>query len=148
MTRYISTFVMALGLSTALAPTRVLAQSDSPVIANIPFAFEANGTLLTSGEYSVRQRSGNAGLFLLTNDQTCKSIFVMGQSPSSGQDDPKLVFHRYGDHYFLSQVWINGVSYTLGRSRREKEMAAMKGLVEKATVSVRLTHAAQEQGGE
>ena len=141
MKKYIPTLVMALGLSTALAPSPVLAQSGYPAIASIPFAFEANGKLLTSGTYAVAQRTTNCGVFLLTNEQTRNSIFVMGQSPSNGKDDPKLVFNRYGDHYYLSQIWIDGIGYTLSKSRHEKEMAALRGVVEMATVSVRLSEA-------
>jgi hypothetical protein len=42
--------------------------------------------------------------------------------PSQG----KLVFHRYGDEYFLSQIWQAGVNAgrELPKSRREIEVAA------------------------
>ena len=145
MTKYIPTLVMALGLSTALAPSPVLAQSGS-AIANIPFAFEASGKVLTPGQYAVAERM-TSGLFLFLNEQTGHSIFVIGHAPNIGQADPKLVFHRYGDHYYLSEVWIDGTGYTLSKSRHEKEMASLKGIVEMATVSVRLEGGEEVGGG-
>lgn len=40
-------------------------------------------------------------------------------------DKTKLVFSRYGNQYFLSQVWVNGAirGHQLPKSNREKEVA-------------------------
>jgi hypothetical protein len=40
-------------------------------------------------------------------------------------DKTKLVFNRYGDRYFLSQIWMNGATlgHQLPKSSREKEIA-------------------------
>ena len=147
MKKYIPTLAIALGFSTALAPSTVLAQSGPQAIANIAFAFEANGKVLPSGQYALAERTTTSGIFLLTNEQTRKGIFVNGHAPEMRQNESKLVFHRYGDHYYLSQVWIDGTGYTLSMGRHEKEMAALKGVVEMATVSVRLAHGEAVGGG-
>jgi hypothetical protein len=44
---------------------------------------------------------------------------------SANDNSCKLVFHRHGDTYFLSEVWVAGNSNgrTLFRSRAERELA-------------------------
>ena len=40
----------------------------------------------------------------------------------------KLIFNRYGDNYFLSQVWPPGVTGRgIAKSNREKELASNAG---------------------
>ena len=40
-------------------------------------------------------------------------------------EQTKLVFQRYGDQYFLSEIWMEGnkVGHQLAKSRREVKMA-------------------------
>ena len=42
------------------------------------------------------------------------------------QKDAKLVFHRYGNRYFLAEVWASqsDSGYQVRRSRLERELAA------------------------
>jgi hypothetical protein len=37
----------------------------------------------------------------------------------------KLIFHRYGERYFLNQIWVEGnsIGHELRPNRREKEVA-------------------------
>ena len=58
-----------------------------------------------------------SSIFLAT---PCLSLKAM-QAPEKG----KLVFSRYGDQYFLSEIWMTGASvgHKLPRSRREVEIA-------------------------
>ena len=122
MKTYISTLVLTVGLSTLLGSSPVLAQSRSSATADIPFSFQANDTMLASGHYAVTHYTSSGGVFKLSNQDTQHSIFINGHAPSPGQDDPKVVFHRYGDRYYLAQVWINGTGYSLSKSRGEKKL--------------------------
>jgi hypothetical protein len=51
-------------------------------------------------------------------------IQTQGVEARREQDQTKLVFHRYGDQYFLSQVWTAGESDVreLWKSRAEREL--------------------------
>jgi hypothetical protein len=102
------------------------AQSPRQLSANIPFSFVAGRATLNAGQYIVDQSNpgliqiksanGRPGAFLLTATGHCA-----GNQPAS-----KLVFHRYGDTYLLSQIWTRGDNY--GRQTlvtgRERELAA------------------------
>jgi hypothetical protein len=51
-------------------------------------------------------------------------------------DGSKLEFHRYGDTYFLSAVWVTGntTGRELFRSRAERELTDRKAEMELAVV--------------
>ena len=57
---------------------------------------------------------------------------------SSSREAARLTFHRYGNEYFLSEVWMPEQTggYTVGKSAREKELSKEPGQL--ALASVRL----------
>jgi hypothetical protein len=102
------------------------ARAQEPLSVNIPFAFAAGETTLPAGEYRVQKMDGNGAVLLIRCTEPKASIMVVTNSTGGGkqQEQSKLVFHRYGNQYFLSQVWNAG--YKSGRElrigKREKEI--------------------------
>jgi len=96
--------------------------------ANIPFDFSIGDKELPSGKYSVgraRQNSDDTVLSLTDVDGRSKAISTSSPTLTSRvKDNPTLVFHRYGDHYFLFQVWPAGetTGRQFSKSRREREI--------------------------
>ena len=43
-------------------------------------------------------------------------------SPYTSRQKPNLVFHRYGDRYFLSRIWTGPRSRNFPMSRAESEL--------------------------
>ncbi len=115
--------VMAL---TAMATTRV-AQAQNAIAVNVPFDFVAGGKTLPAGEYSVRASGAGNTLILIDRKDTSVSALIITHAVVSRdmQTESKLVFNRYGDRYFLSQVWSEGNSQgrQLLKTAREKEVA-------------------------
>ena len=125
------------GLTTAKAQT-----NGSPELrANIPFDFSVGNKTMPAGEYSVRcanatsprkvlqlrSRDGRAGVFIQTNS-------VIGKI----QDSAKLVFNRYGDHYFFAQAWLPADSTGMQalKSQSEKQIARELAREKRATETV------------
>jgi len=113
-----------------LATVVVSAQAQSPsnrVTAQIPFDFNIGDRKLPSGKYSVgRVRQNSDDVVLSIDDKDGRSKAMRTSIPVRNLDlteNAKLVFHRYGDQYFLYQVWPAGS--TTGRqfpkSRTELE---------------------------
>jgi hypothetical protein len=100
--------IAAVALMAALVSAN--AQSISPVVANIPFDFTVGGKSLKAGEYSVRAFTSKGDTLLISNQKSNDGAIRLSQSiearnvPKHG----KLVFHRYGQRYFLSEVWTTG----------------------------------------
>jgi hypothetical protein len=115
--------VMAL---TAMATTRV-AQAQETVVVNIPFDFAAGKTTLPAGEYSLKVSDSTHSLILISRKDSSASAFINTNAVATAnvQTESKLVFNRYGDRYFLSQVWSEGNSQgrQLVKTAREKELA-------------------------
>jgi hypothetical protein len=110
---------LLLAASASIAQTR---QGD--VVANIPFPFVVAHQTLPAGHYIVSPANAVA---LGIHDANNRGTFVPTESTQRSANDNscKLVFHRYGDKYFLSEVWVAGNSNgrTLFRSRAERELA-------------------------
>ena len=111
-------------LTGALASISLMAQS--PLRVTIPFDFTVGSKAFTSGEYFVRPNVAHSVLSIQSanyqNSAMAQSSPVQARKKSGGA---RLVFNRYGDRYFLSQVWADG---SQGRellpSRAERELIA------------------------
>jgi hypothetical protein len=115
--------VMAL---SAMATTRV-AQAQEVVVVNIPFDFSAGNKTLPAGEYSVRVQFNDRRMLLLERKDSSAAMFILTNNvvANAPQSESKLIFNRYGDRYFLSQVWNEGDprGWQLTKTAREKEIA-------------------------
>ena len=92
-----------------LSTTVVSAQTTSMetmLRANIPFPFVAGGVHLPAGEYRV-YHPGNPYIIVIENkDATAHAMtYVRPSAINSGQNTTKLLFNKYGDQYFLAEVW-------------------------------------------
>jgi len=130
-----------IALYTALllaAPVSMAQTKRGDVAADIPFPFVVAGQTLPAGHYIVSpvsnsylriQGSAHQGRFAPTN--------ITQRSASDTRC--KLVFHRYGDSYFLSEVWVTGNARgrQLLRSRAERELTAKAAAEENTVVAAR-----------
>jgi len=116
--------VLTLGLLLA-APA--LAQTASMKV-DVPFDFIVNGKTLPAGEYRVDSMSTATSTIAIRNAEKTAKILALtnGCESTEAADVSKLVFHRYGNQYFLAQVWSAGNSEgrELPRSRAEREIAS------------------------
>lgn len=94
----------------------------------VPFAFQVGNTDLPGGEYTLRNWGGDGQLVLLQGPQARAKLFAAEEgSAAAAPQGARLVFHRYGDRYFLSELWFQGES--TGRKlpipTRERQLLAM-----------------------
>lgn len=116
---------LILGLSLLLIGTASYAQ-DLNMKVNVPFDFVVNGTTLPGGEYSVQGLTIGNAISIRKADNTAKALALGTRCESrKTSEETKLVFHRYGNRYFLAQVWMAGDStgQELPKSRLETEIA-------------------------
>ncbi len=88
---------------TLMAPTGASAQNR--LQATIPFDFTVGQRLLPAGTYMITHLGprtisvrGWKGTELLTANTVIRSIEEVSKNPD------KLIFHKYGDQYFLSEI--------------------------------------------
>jgi hypothetical protein len=111
---------IALFVASSLAAAGNLSAQNHQMKANIPFAFTVGSRTLPAGSYTISSPSSN--LMVVRNDQNrmAAASTVHGsdkQSPSS-----VLVFHRYGNQYFLEEILdpSNAMNVSVPRSKGEK----------------------------
>ena len=98
--------IAVLSLFFVLAIAGIQAQRPTGVEVNLPFDFAAGNATLKAGHYNIRKLSGEV-LSLRSEDgkQTIVSApLTVGSRDSKG--GARLVFNRYGDSYFLNQIWL------------------------------------------
>ena len=81
------------------------------------------GKTLSAGEYRVASINQSGDTIAILNKAGDGAIRLGSPKDRSGRDKPaKLVFHRYGSTYFLSQVWMAGeaTGRELSKSRQER----------------------------
>jgi hypothetical protein len=86
------------------------AQNRSLFKANVPFAFEAGSKQMPAGLYEISSVSNDLLLLYDRDPGTHVTGIVMVSRSTSGkvQTHGRLVFHRYGNRYFLREAWEEG----------------------------------------
>lgn len=98
---------LIVAFSGLLAPYTAKAQSfGTPVVAEIPFAFHIGSDRLPPGRYRFEMRRD--GLLWIDGDSDSAVMLVLRQSTNRPSPDSAVVFHHYGDQYFLREVRTAG----------------------------------------
>ena len=102
--------------------------TSSHIVAQVPFDFVVNNRIIPAGECTVQSADMGARVLTIRNFAAKKTLFA----PSSHGEENKsadgtvLVFKRYGNLYFLSEIRLEGSNrtYKLSESRAEAELRA------------------------
>ncbi|MEO8660367.1 MAG: hypothetical protein ABI693_17995 [Bryobacteraceae bacterium] len=94
---------MALLVATAAAGSLASAQSVPDLRVNIPFEFHAAGQSLPAGVYFVTI-DGNYRQVDMHSINGHKIFLTAKPGDDAVRDRSSLVFHRYGDTYFLHEI--------------------------------------------
>ena len=125
--RSVFTVLLACGLAVLGAP-QARAQFALELKADIPFEFRAGEATMPAGPYMISpDRHVTRNVLLLNSRENDAAAFVLTITADTGQvqDQSRLVFHKYGDRYFLTQVWVSGerTGWQIPTGRSERELA-------------------------
>lgn len=135
--------VMLVAIVACAGTTSANAQSSSMKV-NIPFDFSVEDKKFPAGKYTFR-RIGSSTIQIQSEDGKISMIAPIAfVTPRGSNNTLKAVFNRYGDNYFLSQVWTESEQgRQLWESKAErkakKEMEVAKGKTKKETVEIAAT---------
>jgi hypothetical protein len=120
----LSMFVLVTAVS-AMAVVSANGQSIR-VSAQVPFDFVVGSKTLPAGEYTVNSITENGLAMQIRNVDGSESAIRLTNSIATKPNNSKtrLVFHRYGQTYFLAEVWREGDSdgRQLLQSKQERSM--------------------------
>jgi hypothetical protein len=134
-TKAIALLAMMIGLSVGLAS----AQSTEPLNFITPFAFTVGDQVVPAGQYTVRVASVTGVLSFRSADGNV-GVFIQSLplEKLESESSYKMVFHRYGDRYYVSEIWMPG--YRTGRTMvqhpSELELAKSSGEPQHVTLYV------------
>jgi hypothetical protein len=129
MSKVPATFIAAVLAVASLAPALRAQDLEFGVKVNVPFAFQtAMGQHFTAGVYTIRM--DRAEIMLIQG--TSKSGLAITQLANDGKpaEKGKAVFTKYGEKYFLREVWVRGNSSHLlcneSKAERRLQVAAIQ----------------------
>src|SRR5438270_10856681 len=119
--------VGALALSfvvSMLAGATASAKSVDGMRAQIPFDFNVGGAQLPAGEYTLGSLTSDDSTIRISNGRNVASILTISKEGNPNSEPrSRLVFHKYGDQYFLVAVWgVDRTGRALPESKRERRL--------------------------
>lgn len=146
MKKLFSILVIGSVLSLLIAGTARAQEPGTVIRASIPFDFIVRGKTLPAGKYEISRVSDEpVGLLIRSlDDKHDKAVFetepIYFRNTTSKD---QLVFHRYGESYFLSEIVTAGEDRgeELAPSRAERKLrseVARNQMMEPETVTLAL----------
>jgi len=106
--RLVTAFATVVAIATV---TPAWAQSDLHLIARVPFQFTVgNNATLPGDTYRLSRMDGHPEMLFVRGEQTGTFVRTSETSLPRNGEAPSLVFHRYGDEYFLREIRWEGTA--------------------------------------
>ena len=116
------------GLLAAFTAATAYAQMPGTTLrARIPFDFSIRGKTLPAGDYEIRRVNDEPDLLVISSVNNSHERAIFETEPVevrkiSGKGE--VEFHRFGDSYFLSEIFAGGerTGRELRTSRQERDL--------------------------
>ena len=105
--------------------------SQRLMTVNIPFAFSAEDHSLPEGEDLVLTVTPERLIRIVSIDgKNSAIVHTLPNYASAPSESSRLVFHKYGNEYFLAQVWTAGQNVARNplSSKKAMEIASSRSL--------------------
>jgi len=111
MKRRVLTLAVCICVLLPLTATAFAQLPGIPIRVNIPFDFVVRGKTLPAGDYEISRVMDETQVLEISNVSNRHERAAIQTEPVLGRvaNNGKVVFHRYGDSYFLSEIWTAGL---------------------------------------
>lgn len=139
MKKHAFKIIVAASLLALFSVTPTHAETEGVIVAKVPFNFSIRERTLPPGDYIFTLvQIGSADALKVTSADH-RTVVVVPTRPAHARAtklEPKLVFSRYADRYFLSEVYglDDTTSQQLSKNRDEDRLA--KSAIELVNVIV------------
>jgi hypothetical protein len=119
----IAVVMFVVGMALTAAAVSANAQSVRKVVTDIPFDFIVGDQTMASGEYTLRLTTApDNGLIIQNADGKSEGLRLTFPITPKNRRSARVVFHKYGQRYFLAEVWTGAgdVGRHLMKSRQER----------------------------
>ncbi len=113
-----------------LAAGVAYAQTTTILRGDIPFEFTVVGKTLPAGSYGVARNPNLPMVLIIRGIENLESAPLLAVANEKSKEvTPKFVFRRYGDLYFLAEVWTGGTMVLeVPKSSKETQVARNYGV--------------------
>jgi len=142
--KHIQKAIALSGLLVLLTFASALGQSDRQTIIYIPFNFSVGEKSFPSGKYVIEQnrKDSDTVWVIRRKDNVGKALFLTRPvRANETQEATRLVFHQYGDLYFLAEFWTAG-----SQTGREIQTSDREKTLDKALAEKRQDHVLIDRG--
>jgi hypothetical protein len=138
MKRTLTSIAAAIG--SLLVPFGIMRAQTERAVYQVPFSFNAEGVELSSGKYILSASTGTQ-TGMLRGENGKGVLFITSGTLTNKNRSAHLTFNKYGDRYFLRQVWDENTGSPIPISVEEREI--LRNQQEAKTVPEKVTIAAK-----
>lgn len=137
---FFRTLIVVASLAAGFVCTSAHAQSYGETVSvNVPFGFEIGSKHMPPGTYKVTRPMNN--VLQVGNRSDAAMLIASAAQGSRATKNSKLVFDKYGDHYFLRQVWFTPEDNTYvecaeSKAERQAKRAELEASITKKASNV------------
>lgn len=126
--RNATTFGLFAVLALVAAVSTARAQSPVNISVDVPFDFYVGDRLMSAGRYTVKRvaRDTNRVLVVAGQDEGDRVTAMTAPVTRREVRQSQLVFHRYGEQYFLRGTWTVGDTEGCAFAESKQERAARR----------------------
>ena len=140
---------LAASLGFGILATAAYAQTaygSRTLVADIPFSFTSGSEIMPAGKYKIIELPQHMIQLRSEDLKHVRYMPAMTVQTFRIADRSKLIFHRYGDQYFLNQVWAAGSMehVEVRRGPAEQEMLRVQNNPAPTTTEVASSAAPQQ----
>jgi hypothetical protein len=126
--------ITMLSLFITMAAASSFARTNEKLFFYVPFNFTVGSTNLPAGQYTI-EPIGIARLIIRNADgDAIGTAVTVNVQSSTTQKQSQLMFRRYGNQYFLAQIWTEG-----DNQGRELIQSQIEQELSKSTPKIRTT---------
>ena len=136
-------FLIAIAAFATTLTTNAFGQTSNTVEANVRFNFQIGDRVYAAGKYRLELVSGQSANILQIRslgDANKRQFILATHSNTDKTQTPKLVFQKYGENYFLTEIFLDAEQwgYSIRASRRQREREKNLALASSKTIEVHL----------
>lgn len=131
--------LVAAGLSVLGMIPHLNAQTAEDLMANIPFSFQVGPTRMPAGRYVVHQNENVLTIRPQGSGGREVTLMTVRSSRDRAPQTGLLEFNRYGETYFLANVWnqLTSTGCTLPQGSTEKQLESRMGSSRKTGIPLK-----------
>jgi len=142
--KYFHKAIALSGLLLLLTFSSAFGQSNRQTIIHIPFNFSVGEKSFTAGKYVIEQNRKDSDLvWAIRHKDNVGNALVLTRPVRANEtvEETRLVFHKYGDVYFLAEFWTRG-----SNTGREIQISNREKSLEKTLAEKRQDHVLIDRG--